>query len=60
VDVMVDKRSHQAFVLEVNTMPGFTGHSLVPKAAQHAGISFTDLCDRLARLALRDAAVNSR
>jgi D-alanine-D-alanine ligase len=56
VDVMVDRRTHEAFVLEVNTMPGFTGHSLVPKAAQHAGIPFTDLCDRLAKMALRDAA----
>jgi D-alanine-D-alanine ligase len=59
VDVMVDKRTSEVFVLEVNTMPGFTGHSLVPKAAQHAGIAFTDLCDRLAKMALRDAAVNS-
>jgi D-alanine-D-alanine ligase len=58
VDVMVDKRTHEPFVLEINTMPGFTGHSLVPKAALHAGIPFTDLCDRLARFALRDAAVS--
>ncbi len=60
VDVMVEKRTHEVFVLEVNTMPGFTGHSLVPKAAEKAGIAFTELCDRLARMALRDAAVNSR
>ena len=60
VDVMVDRRTHEVAVLEINTMPGFTGHSLVPKAAQHAGIAFTDLCDRLARLALRDTAVSSR
>jgi len=57
VDVMVDRRTEEAFVLEVNTMPGFTGHSLVPKAAQHAGIAFTELCDRLTKMALRDAAV---
>jgi D-alanine-D-alanine ligase len=60
VDVMVDQRTNHVYVLEINTMPGFTTHSLVPKAARHAGISFTDLCDRLARLALRDAAVGSR
>jgi D-alanine-D-alanine ligase len=60
VDVMVDKRSLKPYVLEINTMPGFTGHSLVPKAAQQAGIAFPQLCDRLARMALRDAAVNSR
>ena len=59
VDVMVDKRTGEVFVLEINTMPGFTGHSLVPKAAAHAGIPFTQLCDRLARMALRDAKVNS-
>jgi D-alanine-D-alanine ligase len=59
IDIMVDKTTHEVFVLEINTMPGFTGHSLVPKAAQHAGIAFTELCDRLAKMALRDAVVNS-
>jgi D-alanine-D-alanine ligase len=60
VDVMVDRRTHAVNVLEINTMPGFTTHSLVPKAAERAGIPFTDLCDRLARMALRDAAVAGR
>lgn len=60
IDVMVDKRTNEVFVLEINTMPGFTSHSLVPKAAKKAGIAFTELCDRLARMALRDAVVNSR
>ena len=60
VDVMVDRHTHEVFVLEINTMPGFTGHSLVPKAAAQAGIRFTELCDRLARMALRDAAVQVR
>jgi D-alanine--D-alanine ligase len=60
VDVMVDRRTNQPYVLEINTMPGFTTHSLVPKAAAKAGIPFTELCDRLARMALRDAAVGSR
>jgi D-alanine-D-alanine ligase len=55
VDVMVDRYHHEALVLEVNTMPGFTGHSLVPKAAAKAGLAFTELCDGLARMALRDA-----
>jgi D-alanine-D-alanine ligase len=55
VDVMVENGSNAVWVLETNTMPGFTGHSLVPKAAQHAGIPFAQLCDRLARMALRDA-----
>jgi len=57
IDVLVDKHSLAPYVLEINTMPGFTTHSLVPKAAQKAGISFVELCDRLARMALRDAKV---
>jgi D-alanine--D-alanine ligase len=39
------------FVLEVNTIPGFTSTSLLPKAAKLAGIEFTDLCLRLLKLA---------
>ncbi|HUU11704.1 MAG TPA: D-alanine--D-alanine ligase [Phycisphaerae bacterium] len=38
-------------VLEVNTIPGFTSHSLVPKAAAHAGIPFGRLCERIVALA---------
>lgn len=40
-------------VLEVNTLPGFTDHSLVPKAAAAEGISFVELCKRLVALARR-------
>jgi D-alanine-D-alanine ligase len=36
-----------AFILEVNTLPGMTATSLVPKIAKGNGISFEDLCDRL-------------
>lgn len=43
------------FVLEVNTVPGFTDHSLVPKAAARAGISFPELCRRMLESALRHA-----
>ena len=50
VDFMVD-RLQQPWILEVNTIPGFTSHSLVPKAAAYAGIAWVDLVDRLARLA---------
>jgi len=39
-------------VLEVNTIPGFTAHSLLPKAAQRAGISFEQLVDDLVCMAL--------
>lgn len=42
VDVMVDQQG-QPWLLEVNTSPGMTDHSLVPQAAAHAGISFEQL-----------------
>lgn len=42
VDVMADK-SGNFYFLEVNTIPGLTEHSLVPKAAKAIGISFDDL-----------------
>ena len=41
-------------VLELNTMPGMTINSLLPKAAKAAGISFAELLDRLVRLALEE------
>ncbi len=39
------------YVLEVNTVPGMTATSLVPKAAAAAGISFEELCERLLKMA---------
>ncbi|MDP7006253.1 MAG: D-alanine--D-alanine ligase [Phycisphaerales bacterium] len=36
-----------SWFLEINTMPGFTSHSLVPMAARHIGISMVDLCSEL-------------
>jgi D-alanine-D-alanine ligase len=49
VDFMVD-RAGNPYVLEVNTAPGMTDHSLVPKAARQAGIEFDDLCIRILEL----------
>jgi D-alanine-D-alanine ligase len=37
----------ELFVLEMNNLPGFTTHSLLPKAAQAAGIAFPELCRRI-------------
>ncbi len=51
VDWMVDQ-DHRLWFLEINTMPGFTSHSLVPKAAARVGISFEELTERLVRMAL--------
>ena len=46
--------------LEVNTIPGMTANSLLPKAAKAAGIGFGDLLTRLIEWALEDAARRSR
>ena len=46
VDLMLDRQG-RAFVLEVNTVPGMTDHSLVPKAARAVGMSYEDLCLRI-------------
>jgi len=39
------------FLLEMNTIPGFTETSLLPKAAREAGMTFSELCDRIVRTA---------
>jgi D-alanine-D-alanine ligase len=43
VDLMLNKRG-RPFLLEVNTAPGMTDHSLVPMAARAVGLSYEDLC----------------
>jgi len=50
VDFMID-RQNRPFLIEINTLPGFTPKSLLPEAAAHAGINFVALVDRLARRA---------
>ncbi len=52
VDVMVQPDGSPV-VLEVNTLPGMTETSLLPKAAAAAGIPFPQLCERMVQLALR-------
>jgi len=44
----------QHYLLEANTLPGFTATSLVPKACKHIGIDYADLCDRIVKLALAE------
>ncbi len=50
VDFKVDSNNHP-FVLEVNSIPGFTETSLLPKAASEAGLDFTQLCLMLLNMA---------
>ena len=47
VDVMRDRDTGAFYLLEVNTAPGMTSHSLVPKSARQAGIDFEELCWRI-------------
>ncbi len=46
VDLMIDDEGNP-FIIDVNTMPGMTETSLLPKAAAHVGLSFGDLAERL-------------
>jgi D-alanine-D-alanine ligase len=54
IDVMIDAATRQPFLLEINTSPGMTGHSLVPMSAKAAGISYEDLCCQLLASATLD------
>lgn len=42
-DVMLDRATNKPYLLEMNTAPGMTGHSLVPMAAKAAGVEYADL-----------------
>lgn len=53
-DVMIDARTRQPYLLEINTAPGMTGHSLVPMSARAAGLSYEALCLRI----LQDASLD--
>ncbi len=55
VDVMRDRAGNDT-LLEVNTTPGMTSHSLVPKAARQVGIEFDALCWRILETSLADGA----
>ncbi len=55
-DVMIDARTRQPYLLELNTSPGMTSHSLVPMAARAAGMGYPELCLQVLQLANRDYA----
>jgi D-alanine-D-alanine ligase len=54
IDVMIDGATRKPYLLEINTSPGMTGHSLVPMSARAAGISYEDLCVQLLASATLD------
>ncbi len=54
VDVMIDAATRKPSLLEINTSPGMTGHSLVPMSARAAGISYEELCVQLLASAALD------
>ena len=50
IDIMLDAE-RRPYLLEINTLPGFTPKSLLPEAAAHSGVPFNALVDRLVRRA---------
>ncbi len=50
-DFILDENGKPQFI-ELNTIPGFTSHSLLPKAAAQAGIDFSELVDRILKMAV--------
>jgi D-alanine-D-alanine ligase len=47
VDLMLSHKRNQPYILEINTIPGMTETSLLPMAAEFAGISFEDLVEKM-------------
>jgi D-alanine-D-alanine ligase len=58
-DVMIRTSDRQPFLLEMNTSPGMTSHSLVPMSAKAAGIDYADLCVRLLQAARLDSTMGA-
>ncbi|MEI8169950.1 MAG: D-alanine--D-alanine ligase [Rhodoferax sp.] len=56
-DVMIDAGTRKPYLLEINTSPGMTSHSLVPMSAKAAGISYPALCVEVLRHATLDYPV---
>jgi len=52
VDFLMESATGSLFINEINTIPGFTSISMYPKMWEAAGVSFSELLDRLVGLAL--------
>ena len=52
VDIILDKKEEIPYVLELNTSPGMTDTSLLPMAAEEAGMSFEDLVEEIINMSL--------
>ena len=59
IDVMIDAATRQPYLLEINTSPGMTGHSLVPMSARADGLSYEQLCLHLLQGATLDHPVEA-
>lgn len=59
VDVMLRTVDQEPFLLEVNTSPGMTGHSLVPMAAKAAGLDYASLCTHILSMARLDQVAST-
>ena len=55
-DVMIDAKTRRPYLLEINTSPGMTSHSLVPMSARATGLSYEDLCLQVLASAALDNA----
>jgi D-alanine-D-alanine ligase len=60
VDVMIDAATRKPYLLEINTSPGMTGHSLVPMSAKAAGMDYESLCMHLLANAGLEHAVTDK
>jgi D-alanine-D-alanine ligase len=60
VDFLYDEAAGQLYINELNTLPGFTAHSMYPKLWAVAGLSYSDLITRLIELGFERHAVSRR
>jgi D-alanine-D-alanine ligase len=60
VDVLLRASDNKPFLIEINTSPGMTGHSLVPMAAKAAGLSYEDVCVEILKTARLKIATDTQ